>query len=95
MAARRKRARSPYKAPLGGVIASQKALLECVHNLTQSTGKAPSALAVARRLGISRITARERLKLLETEGLLQDLPRTVSSGLWALTDKGREAWDKS
>lgn len=95
MAARRKRARSPYKAPPGGVIASQRALLECVHNLTQLHGAAPSASLVAERLGISRIVARKRLRLLEASGLLQDLPRTISSGKWALTDAGRAAWEKS
>ncbi len=92
---KRKRARSPYKAPPGGVIASQRALLECVHNLTQREGKPPSALAVSRQLGISRIVARKRLRLLAASGLLLDVPKAVSSGLWTLTEAGREAWEKS
>ncbi len=66
----------------------QSEVLGAVRDLTLETGKPPSATAVAERLGVARITAREALMRLEKMGMLRDVPVTVSSGTWKVTPTG-------
>jgi len=78
-----KRARSPY-APPRPATARQSDYIEAVRVLTRELGRAPNAVEVGTRLGVSRQTALEALRLLETKGLLCDVPKMVSSGQWAV-----------
>ena len=64
---------------------SRDELIAAVAALIAETGEPPSAAAVAKRLGVTRIAARRRLKEAEALGLLEDVPRTISSGKWRLS----------
>lgn len=85
----------------GRLSASQRAptdrqtdFLAAVRTLTRSLGRAPNAQEIGDHLGISRLGARLRLKHLEQTGYLKDVPKTVSSGKWALTPAGASALDE-
>jgi predicted ArsR family transcriptional regulator len=62
-----------------------------VGDLTDQLGRAPSAAEIGDHLGITRLGARSQLQALEAKGLLKDIPKTVSSGQWALTEAGIKA----
>lgn len=67
----------------------QTDVITAVRDLTAETGQPPSATAVAERLGVARITAREALMRLEKMGMLRDVPKMVSSGTWKVTPTGQ------
>ncbi len=54
-------------------------------------GRPPRPAEVAERTGVTRLGARRQLQALEKKGLLQDVPKLVSSGQWALTPTGADA----
>jgi response regulator of citrate/malate metabolism len=87
---RKRRKRSASGAPLEDRPATgrQEAFLEAIERLTAREGRAPSAVEIAERLGISRQCATRQLVVLERKGLLRDVPRMVRSGQWALTHAG-------
>ena len=80
---------SPYVAI--AVTDSDRALLEAIAKLTEQLGRPPAAGEIGEHLGITRLGARKRLKRAERRGLLQDVPKVVSSGKWALTRAGERA----
>lgn len=86
---KRKRPISPYRVPRKAT-ARQQEFLDAVAELTAELGRAPNAGQVAARIGVTRLGARRQLKALEEKGLLHDIPKTMSSGQWALTAKGSE-----
>ena len=63
--------------------------LEAVVLLTDKLGRAPDNRDVAEHMGVTRWGARRQLMALEAKGLVSDVPKTVSSGQWALTDAAR------
>lgn len=86
---RRKRATSPYrKASPRAATARQIDFLAAVAALTRELERAPNAVEVGARLGISRQGALQQLAAIEAKGLLVDVPKVVSSGQWALTPDG-------
>lgn len=72
---------------LGPATERQRAILAAVVALTKETGEKPSAIAIADRLGVTRTGIRPQLHSLEAQGLLVDVPKTVSSGKWAVSDE--------
>ena len=89
MAARRRRAQSPFReAPARGPTARQRDFLRAVRELTTELERPPNATEIGARLGIRQVSAREQLRRLEAGGYLRDVPKTVSSGQWALTEPG-------
>lgn len=65
--------------------ARQSEYVEAIAALTRELGRAPSAVAIADRLGVSRTGVRSQLKALEKKGLIRDVPKEVRSGKWRLT----------
>jgi predicted ArsR family transcriptional regulator len=63
--------------------------IRAVAALSLELGHDPSAIEIARKLGITRQGAAEQLRAIEAKGLLADVPVTVSSGKWRLTDAAR------
>lgn len=86
-----KRARSPLPRDPKGATERQGAFLDAVANLTTVLGRPPNAVEIATRLGISYQGASKQLRNLESKGLVSDVPKVVSSGQWALTDKGQRS----
>jgi DNA-binding IclR family transcriptional regulator len=69
----------------GAATERQRAYLLAVQALTEETGQQPSARDIAERLGVTRIGVRPQLHSLQAQGLLEDVPKVVSSGKWRLT----------
>lgn len=69
----------------------QEEFLEAVALLTERLGHAPSNNEVGEHMGVSRWWARKALMALASKGLVADVPKTVSSGQWALTETARKA----
>jgi predicted ArsR family transcriptional regulator len=86
-----RRAQKRAARPQTPATPRQRAFLEAVLALTEELGRPPSASEVADRLGITRVGARPQLRALAAKGLLSDVPVTVSSGKWALTEAARAA----
>lgn len=63
----------------------QASVLEAVRELV-AAGEPASAVAVARRLGITRQAATRQLLALERKGLVTDTPRIVRSGHWTINE---------
>ncbi len=82
-----KRLRSPY-APPRPATARQGAFLDAIRELAGELGRAPTATDIAERLGVSRQGALKQLRMLEAKGLVQDMPKLVSSGHWQVTGEG-------
>lgn len=102
--ARRRIPRAPYLVELAnaGLIppAPREAtrrydVMRAVLELTARNGAPPSAVALAAELGMSRQCATRYLLELEAEGLLSDVPVTVRSGKWSVTERGElTLWDR-
>ena len=90
MAVRRKRRRRGKGRPRPPT-ARQKEILAELAALTRQIGRAPNAKELGAHLGITRHGARLILKRLEAAGHVQDVPKTISSGQWALTTEGLAA----
>ena len=86
---RAKRSKSPF-VPVPGkkFTPHQLHVLRQIAVLQRELGRAPSANDMAARLGMTRLGARRLLKALEAHGLACDVPITVSSGKWAVTEAG-------
>lgn len=69
-------------------------VMAAVIALTERDGKPPSAVALARELGISRQKTSLYLAELEGEGLLRDEPVVVRSGKWEVTPEGAAALER-
>jgi DNA-binding MarR family transcriptional regulator len=82
----KRNARSPY-LPAPGATDRQGAFLGAIAELTEELQRAPNATEVAERLGISQPGARKQLRSLEAKGLIQDVPKLVSSGQWAVVKR--------
>lgn len=87
MAARRRRAYANQTE----VTPERAVLLRAIERLTRELGHAPSTIALMGATGLSRGAVRGTLARLERDGLVHDVPRTVRSGLWALTEKGEQS----
>ncbi len=84
-----KRAQNPYKPPKP--TARQQQFLDAIATLTEALGRPPSAIQVAAHIGVTRSGATRQLQALEHKGFTCDVPKTVSSGQWALTAAGSHA----
>lgn len=63
-------------------------VMAAVVRLSAAAGRPPSAVALARELGISRQKTSRYLAQLEAEGLLRDEPVVMRSGKWSVTAAG-------
>lgn len=86
---RRSPVRSPVPRPMRGATKRQHDFLRAVQELTAALGRAPNAREVGDHMGMTRTGARLQLLDLERKGLLEDMPKIVSSGQWALTAAGK------
>jgi Mn-dependent DtxR family transcriptional regulator len=84
-----KRPRSPFrpKAPPRPATARQSDFLDAIRELAKELGRAPTATDIAERVGVSRQGAIDQLRNLEKKGLVQDMPKLVSSGQWQVTEE--------
>jgi Mn-dependent DtxR family transcriptional regulator len=77
------------KAKRDPATARQSEYLAAIVALTRELGRAPSAVAISERLGVSRTGVRPQLRALEKKGLIRDVPKEVRSGKWKLTRAAR------
>jgi predicted ArsR family transcriptional regulator len=82
---KRHKARSPYVAR--PATDRQEQFLAAIAELTEALGQAPSANAIAERLGVTPKGARQQLQALAAKGLAEDVPKVVSSGQWAIVKR--------
>lgn len=85
-----KRRKSPY-APTKAASEYDRDLIRAVETLTARLGEAPTATQVGAELGITRLGARKRLLRAQRLGWLEDVPKVISSGQWAVTKAGERA----